>query len=118
VHAPAAASVPPENVMDPAPATGAYVGAPHPLVAAPVGLATTIVPGKVSEKATPLNASFWFGFVMVKVSVETPPGRIGFGANSFVMLGGRTAVSEAAAEPVELVFVPLSVALTYPLTFS
>ena len=68
------------------------------------GLATTILPGaplptfgKVSEKATPLSTSFWFGFVMVNFNVETPFARIGVGANCFAITGGRTAVRFAVA---------------------
>lgn len=54
--------------------------------------------------------------MIVKVNVEVPPARIGFGANNLEILGGRTAVSEAVAKPVEPVFDPLSVAETNPLT--
>lgn len=55
---------------------------------------------------------------MVKVSVDVPLVRIGFGANSFAMLGGFKTVSEAVAIPVGLVFVPPSVDETNPLTLS
>ena len=61
------------------------------------GFATTIKVGNVSEKATPLSESFWFGFVMVNVNVETPFARIGVGANCFAITGGRTAVKFAVA---------------------
>ena len=110
-----------EKEIEAAPAAGAKVGVPHPLVVSAGVAATTMAPGatgKVSENATPLKALFWFGFVIAKVSVETPPARIGFGANCFDMTGGRTAVSDAVAIPVGPVFVPLSVAETKALTFS
>src|SRR3989304_1500427 len=70
-----AATVPFENEIEPAPATGAKVGVPQPEVLAPVGLATTMAPGEVGKvslkfrslRATPL------GLLMVKVRVEVPP---------------------------------------------
>ena len=43
---------------------------------------------------------------------------IEFGTNSFAMTGGARAVREAAAAPVELVFVPESVEEMKPVTFS
>src|SRR5512136_1509514 len=103
--------------MEPAPPTGEKVGEPQPDMEALGGVATTILPGevgKVSEKATPLSESFWFGFVMVKVNVETPLARTGVGANCFAILGGRTAVREAEARL--FLFVPPSVVERNPLT--
>ncbi len=43
---------------------------------------------------------------MMKVNVEVPPERIGFGANNFSMLGGLITEREADALPVAPVFVP------------
>ena len=57
------------------------------------------------------------GFVIVNVSVDTPPTRIGFEANNFAMVGGFKTVSEAVALPVEPVFVPPFVDEIKPLTF-
>ena len=91
VQLPPAAIVPPENEMELAPATGENVGEPQPSVEAFGVLATTIAPGdvgNVSENATPCRLSFGFGLLMRKVSVLVPPVKIGFGANTFVMLGG------------------------------
>ena len=120
VQVPPAASVPLEKEIEPAPATGAYVGVPHPVVDAPVGLATTIAPGatgKVSENATPLRESSRLGFVTVKVNVETPLARMGLGENNFEITGGFKTVRAAEALPVEPVFVPPLVDEMNPLTF-
>ena len=71
---------------------------------------TCMVPGeagKMSVNVTWLTTSFGFGFVIMNVSLEEPPGGTGFVENIFVMLGGDNAVSEALATPVVLVFVPL-----------
>lgn len=119
VQVPAAAIVPPEKETDDAAATGANVGVPQPLVAA-VGTAATFIAageiGKVSVKATPLTALFWLGLVMLKVRVEVPPAKIGFGENSLLMRGGMTAVSEALAIPeAPALFVPVVVEVTNPL---
>ena len=113
-----AAIVPPENEIDPAPATGANVGAPHPLVVAFGVAATTIAPGatgNVSLKAMPPRELFWFGLVIVNVSVETPFGMIGDGENTFAIDGGMSAVNVAVARLD--VFVPPSVVERGPLTF-
>src|SRR5258705_13042854 len=53
---------------------------------------------------------------MVKVNVEVPAGRIGFGANNFEMAGGFKTVREALAEPEEPVLVPPSLVCIKPLT--
>jgi hypothetical protein len=95
-----------------APADGAKVGEPHPLVVPPGVEATCICAGevgKVSENWTLERASFRFGFVIVKVRVEVPPARMGLGENSFEMLGGFKTVRDALATPVVPVFVPPSV---------
>src|SRR5258708_2956419 len=98
MHVPPPMMEPPENEMEPAPAAGVNAGAPHPEVKAPGKAATTIAPGevgKMSAKATPPIVSFWLGLVMVKVSVDVPPARIGDGENSLEIDGGRMAVSVA-----------------------
>ena len=61
---------------------------------------------------------FRFGLVIVKVSVDVPPARIGLGVNSFERLGGFKTVREAEAMPVVPVFVPPWVEETNPLTLS
>ena len=53
---------------------------------------------------------------MVKVNVEVPPVRIGFGLKSLEMLGGEMAVMESLADPSGPVFAPVSVAEMKPLT--
>src|SRR5688500_3109799 len=110
--------VPPEKLIEPAPAAGEYVGAPQPLVVAFGVEATVMAPGatgNVSVKATPERASFWFGLVSVNVSVDVPPGMIGDGENSLSITGGRTAVNVSLA--MEPFTVPVSVVDRKPLTF-
>jgi hypothetical protein len=80
-----AAMLPLENVIDPAPATGANVGEPQPVVEAFGVLATTIAPGEVgnvSVKFSPLNEE-GVGLVIVNVRVETPPTVVGSGLKLF-----------------------------------
>lgn len=109
------------NERDVALAAGAKVGEPHPLVVA-LGVAATRIcageVGKVSANWTLERELFRFGLVIVKVSVEVPPARIGLGANNFERLGGFNTVREAEAIPVVPVFVPPSVEETNPLTLS
>ncbi len=52
---------------------------------------------------------------MVKVSVDISPTRIGLGAKSFEMVGGKSAVSVSLAEPVDDVFVPVCAEEIIPL---
>lgn len=83
VQLPPAAIVPPENEIDPAPATAVTVP-PHVVLAAGVP-ATSMLPGevgKVSLKATPARAVPVLGLVIVKVSVEVLPATIGLGVKS------------------------------------
>ena len=82
---PLAGTVPPENEIESAPATGAKVGVPQPVVLAPVGFATTMAPGligNVSLKFTSLMAAA-FGLPIVNVSVDIPPTIAGSGAKDF-----------------------------------
>ena len=105
VHVPPAAIVPPEKEIEPAPAVGANVGVPQPLVEALGVLATAMAPGEVGNvllKATPLRASFSLGLVSRKVRVDVPPVKIELRLNCWEMLGGRTAVSDALPKPVEV----------------
>ena len=76
-----AAMLPFEKEREAAPAVGANVGVPQPVVEAFGVLATTIAPGVVgsaSVKFNPLNEE-GVGLVMVNVSVETPPAVVGSG---------------------------------------
>jgi len=98
--------------MEAAPAAGAKVGVPQPLVVAFGEVATTMFPGvvgNVSVKATFGNASLGLGLVIVKVNVLVLPGITGLGLNTFSIEGGRTATRLALAEPVAVELVPLSV---------
>jgi len=67
--------------------------------------------------ATPVRALLWLGFVMLKVNVDVPPARIGFGENNLEMPGGLITVKDADALPVDPVFVPPFVDDKNPLTF-
>ena len=90
-----AAMVPFEKESAAAPATGANVGVPQPVVDALVGLAIVMAPGvvgKVSVKLSPLTLAA-LGFVNVKVRVEMPPALVGSGLKFFAMVrvdGSRT----------------------------
>src|SRR5215212_1084827 len=121
VQVPPAAIVPPVNESDVALAAGAKVGEPHPLVVA-LGVAATRIwageVGSVSANWTLDRGLLRFGLVIVKVSVDVPPARIGLGANNLERLGGFKTVREAEAIPVVPVFVPPSVEETNPLTLS
>lgn len=80
-----AAMLPFEKEIDVAPAAGANVGEPQPVVEALGVLATTIAPGevgKVSIKFKPLNEE-GVGLVIVNVRVETPPTVVGSGLKVF-----------------------------------
>src|SRR5687768_3086943 len=108
VHDPPADTVPPLRLT--LPPFAAAMTVPPEQVVAPPGVPVFCKPaGYISENATPVRALFRFGFVIVKVSVDVPPARIGFGAKTFEMLGGCKTVKEAEATPVEPVFVPPSV---------
>ena len=121
VQVPPAAMVPFVKEMDVALAAGVKVGEPHPLVVA-LGVAATIIcageAGRVSVNWTLERELFRFGLVIVKVSVEVPPARIGLGANNLEIVGGFKTVSEAVAIPVVPLFVPPCVEETNPLTLS
>jgi hypothetical protein len=113
--------VPFEKERDVALAAGAKVGEPHPLVVA-LGVAATLIcageMGRVSVNWTLERELFRFGLVIVKVSVEVPPARIGLGANNLEIAGGFKTVRDAVAIPVVPVFVPPSVEKRNPLTLS
>ena len=47
----------------------------------------------------PDSVSFGFGLLMVKVSNELPPARIGLVPKDLAMLGASTAVRDAVADP-------------------
>src|SRR2546429_9960403 len=76
------------------------VGVPPQVLVAALGVATTTLAGKVSVKATPVAATgLAAGFVMVKLSVETPFGAISVGLNALLIAGGSTTKIVAEAVP-------------------
>ena len=76
------ATVPPVSAIGPVVPEVPIIVPPHCGV---VTLAESVrPPGRVSEKATPVNAA-GPGLFIVNVSVEVPPGWIVFGANDLVM---------------------------------
>ena len=107
-----AVNVPPERLIEPLPATAVIVPAPHEPVM--VGVAATTTPeGRVSVKATPLSATFVFGFVIVKLSVLFVLSGMLVGLKLFVMLGG--AATDRLADAV--LPVPPFVDVTAPVVF-
>lgn len=106
VQVPPPTSEPPENEIEALPAVGLNVGVPQLFMVALGVAATFIAPGeigKVSVKATPAKGVDAFGLVIVKVSVEVPPARIGLWAKALVILAGvsttRVAVLLTAPGP-------------------
>jgi hypothetical protein len=91
--------VPPLKVNEVAPAAGEKAGLPQPDV--PVfGVAATCKPeGNESVNATPVSAVPVFAFVIVKVSVLTPPTEIGSGEKLLLMEGAVKTVSLSMAQP-------------------
>jgi hypothetical protein len=82
-----------------------------------LGVAATCRPaGKESVKATPVRAVPVLGFVIVKVSVLTPPTATGFGENALTMLGAETDVTVSVSVPV--LPVPPLVEVTLPVVFT
>ena len=55
--------------------------------------------------------------MIVNVSVDVPPAKIGFDEKSFEILGACKTVNDAVALPVDPVFVPPLVDEINPLTF-
>jgi hypothetical protein len=124
---PLAAIVPPEKLTDVFPADGAKVGEPQPEVVTFGVVATCKPAGNESVKATPVSAVLGFGFVIVKVSVLTPPTATGSGENALAMPGGEITNKVSVPVfpvpplvevtlPVVFTFEPLVVAVTLTLT--
>jgi hypothetical protein len=121
----ATAMLPPVRLMLVPPAVAAAVP-PQPLLK-PFGMATTTLAGNESLKATPAKGSgLAAGLVMVKVSVETPPGAIADGLNALAIDGGPStwmvAVAVAPVPPslevtllVVFTFTPAAVPVTFTL---
>src|SRR5882724_6008341 len=109
VHEALTANVPPDRLTDPEPATA--VAVPPQVLDSPFGVATTKPAGRVSVKATPVNAMVLAtGFVMVKVRLVEPFNGIVAAPKALVIVGGVATVMLADA-----VFpVPPLVEVTFP----
>jgi hypothetical protein len=116
VHVAPAAMLPAVNDTTAAPAAGANVGVPQPLVLTPGVGATTIAPGavgKLSLKARPVNAVAMLGLVMVKRSTPGTPAAIGLVMKVLLMLAGavattvRMSLSATPVPPLAVVTVPV-----------
>ncbi len=108
VHDALVASVPPDRLAEPAPATAVAVP-PHVLVN-PLGVATVRPAGRVSVNARPFSATLVFGLATVNVSDVLPLSTIVAAPNAFVIVGGV-----ATARLADAVFpVPPLVELTAP----
>src|SRR5258708_4433045 len=111
VHEALAASVPPERLAEPEPATAVAVP-PHVLVN-PLGVATTSPAGRLSVNATPFSVTPVFGFWIVKVSDVVPFSGIAAAPKTLVIVGGLATVRFA----VGVLPVPPLVELTLPVVF-
>jgi hypothetical protein len=111
VHEALEARVPPERLTWPEPVTA--VAVPPQVLLRPLGEETARPAGRLSVNATPLSATFVFGFVMLKVREVTPPSEIAAEPNDLVIVGG-----EATARFAEDVLpVPPFVEVTAPEVF-
>jgi hypothetical protein len=103
------ASVPPLNEIVPG---AVVVNVPPHCEDDPFG--TVTLPGRVSVKLIPVNATPVFGFVTVKVSVEVAPTATGFGEKALVSVPGtgvphpvKVTLSKLMSFPLEVAFAPL-----------
>ena len=100
VQTPLAGMLPPLKVTTAAPAVGANVAAPQPEVLAAGVAATTIAPGevgRVSLKATPVNAVAVLGLLRVKRKVAATLAAIGLVKKRLLMLTGAVATTVSVA---------------------
>jgi hypothetical protein len=109
-----AASDPPEKVSK-LPPVMTRLPLPHRELVVPLG--AVIPAGKVSVNLMPDRELDIFGLLMVKDNVEVLPVKIEVGENDLARTGGAITVKESVAYPLALVFVPLSVAVIFPLMF-
>jgi len=91
--------VPPLKLIVVAPAAGANVGEPQPLLVAPGEGPTCIPVGNVSLTATLLSCTV-FGLVIVSVRVEVAPSGVLVGVNDLAIVGGDTGVTVNVADAV------------------
>src|SRR5689334_20391007 len=92
---PLCATVPPERLMEPAPATA--VAVPPQVLLRVGGVATTSPAGRLSVKATPVSERLVFGLLMVKVSEVVPFSGIVAAPKAFVIVAGVATVRFAVA---------------------
>src|SRR5262249_15310474 len=93
VQEPPAAIVPPERLTTEFPETVPVVMVPAPQEPVrPFGFGMFRPAGRVSPKATPVNATVAFGLVMVKLSVVVPFRLMLAAPKAFAMLGGPMTV--------------------------
>src|SRR5258708_7166556 len=113
VHEALAASVPPDKLTEPEPATA--VAVPPQVLLRLLGVATTSPAGRLSVKAIPLSATVVFGLLMVNVSDVAPFNGICAAPNALLMVGGEATVRfDVAVLPVPpLVELTLPVVLVY-----
>src|SRR5258708_18448532 len=123
VHEALTASVPPAKLTDVAFATAVVV--PPQVLFAFGGLARIKPAGRLSVNATPVRATFEFGFWIVKVKVVKPPIGCKGALNDLVIAGGLATVSVAVllvapvpplvelTAPVRLLTVPDCVPVTF-----
>src|SRR5260370_3422 len=98
VHEALNASVPPDRLTVPDPATA--VAAPPQVLVRPFGVATTKPAGRVSVNATPVSATALApGLVMVKVSDVVPFSGIAAAPKALAIEGGATTLMLADAVP-------------------
>src|SRR5258708_245764 len=97
VHEALAASVPPDKLTEPEPATA--VAVPPQVLLRLLGVATTSPAGRLSVKAIPLSATVVFGLLMVKVSDVVPFSAIVDGLNTLAIEGGASTFTLADAVP-------------------
>src|ERR1700722_93648 len=109
VHDVLAASVAPDRLTLPDPATAVIVPPPQ-LPVSPFGVATFNPLGNESITPTPVSDAVAFGLVIVKLSDVVPFRRMLLAPNDLLIVGGATTVSVAEAVPP----VPLSLVLTTP----
>jgi hypothetical protein len=121
VHEPLAATVPPDKLIEPEPATAVVV--PPQVLLAPFGVETTSPAGKVSLNAKPLRL-VEFGFVMVNVRLVLAFSGIELAPKALLMVGGVATVTLADAvfpvpplfeltAPVVLFFTPEVAPVTF-----
>ncbi len=98
VHVELRATVPPERLIEPDPATA--VTEPEQVLVRPLGVATASPAGRLSVKARPLKEFKVLILVMVNVRLVVPPTGICVAPNALAIDGGNsTTICAVAAKP-------------------